>query len=164
MKFGQTLVAIMFFVGSANAADWTNYSNARFGESIEIPPGFVNDVPEPENADGLTFHSADGKAALLVWGSNLLDEDFKSDAASRLQSEKDDGWEVSYQTQSGNEWSVYSGSKAERIMYQRAISSCKGSQALYFRIEYPKAQQPDYDPIVARLGKSLKAVSASDCP
>ena len=164
MRFLQTILAMMLFVVSARAADWTRYSNARFGESIDIPPGFVNDVSEPENSDGLTFHSADGKAALLVWGGNLADGDFNADATDRLQSEKDDGWDVSCQKQSGNAWSVYSGSKEGLIMYQRSISSCKGTQALHFRIEYPKAQQPDYDPIVARLGKSLNAGSASDCP
>lgn len=156
--------AFLLLTVSAQAAEWSTYSNPRFGVSIDVPPGFVNDVPEPANGDGLTFHAADGQAELFVWGNNLANADFKTDAASRLQAEKDDGWTVSYRKISGNAWSVYSGSKGEHIMYQRSISSCRGTQALHFRIEYPKAQQADYDPIVARLGKSLKAGSASDCP
>jgi hypothetical protein len=35
---------------------------------------------------------------------------------------------------------------------------------VHFRIEYPEAQKKDYDAIVERLSKSLKAGPASDCP
>jgi hypothetical protein len=148
----------------AFAAEWTTYSNPRFGVSIDVPPRFVNDVAEPENGDGLTYHSVDGNTELLVWGNNLVDGDFAADGKSRLQGEKDEGWDVSYQKQSGNAWNVFSGSKGGRIMYARSIASCQGTQALHFRIEYPEAQKKDYDPVVKRLGKSLKAGAPSDCP
>ena len=148
----------------AFAAEWMVYANPRFGVTIDVPPGFLNDVPEPENGDGLTFHSADGKAELLVWGNNLVDGDFAADGMSRLQGETDDGWGVSYHRVSGKEWNVFSGSKGGRIMYARSIASCQGTQALHFRIEYPEAQKKEYDAIVKRLGKSLKAGAASDCP
>jgi hypothetical protein len=157
------LIAVLLS-SPAFAAEWTIYSNPRFGASIDVPPGFVNDVPKPENGDGLTFHSADGKAALLVWGNNLVDGDFAADGKSRLQSEKDDGWDVSYQKESGNEWKVFSGGKGDRIMYMRSIASCRGTQAVHFRIEYPEALKKDYDPVVKRLSKSFKAGPASDCP
>lgn len=49
-------------------------------------------------------------------------------------------------------------------MYARSLSSCKGTQAVHFRIEYPETQKKDYDAIVERVSKSLKAVPASDCP
>lgn len=167
MRFWQILMATLLFTGAAQAAEWTSYSNARFGESIDIPPGFVNDVPEPENADGLTFHSADSDAELLVWGNNLVDENFRVATIARMQNEKDDGWIISYESgdkTSGVTWFVYSGSKADRIMYVRSIASCKDTQALHFRLEYPKAQKKNYDMVITRMGKSLKAGSASDCP
>ena len=160
----RSILALFLLSSSAIAADWSSYANARFGTTIDIPPGFVNDVPEPANGDGLTFHSADGKAELLVWGNNLVDEDFKVDSLGRLQGERDGGWDVSYRKVSANYWFVFSGSKGERIMYLRSIASCKGTQALHFRIEYPKEQKIDFDPVVARLAKSLKAGPATDCP
>jgi hypothetical protein len=159
------IILFLFLLCSlAFAAEWTNYSNPRFGASVDIPPGFVNDVPAPENGDGLTFHSVDGNTELLVWGNSLVDEDFAADGKSRLQGEKDDGWDVSYQKAFGNEWNVFSGSKDGRIMCARSLSSCQGTQAVHFRIEYPEAQKKDYDAIVERLSKSLKAGPASDCP
>jgi len=160
----RIILFILLLCSPAFAAEWTVYSNPRFGASIDIPPGFVNDVPEPENGDGLTFHSVDGQAALLVWGNNLVDGDFAEDGKSRLQGEIEEGWDVSYQKESGNEWNVFSGSKGGRIMYARSIASCQGTQAVHFRIEYPAAQTKDYDRVVARLSKSLKAGPASDCP
>lgn len=160
------IVLFLFLLCSpAFAAEWATYSNPRFGASIDVPPGYVNDVPEPENGDGLTFHSADGNAELLVWGNNLVDGDFAADGKSRLQGELRDGWDVSYQKQSGNDaWNVFSGSKGGRIMFVRSIASCQGTQALHFRIEYPQAQKKDYDPVVERLSKSLRAGPAFDCP
>ena len=160
----RSVFALFLLSSSATAADWSNYANARFGATIDIPPGFVNDVPGPANGDGLTFHSADGKAELLVWGNNLVDGEFAADGMSRLQGEKYEGWDVSYQKVSRNEWNVFSGSKGGRIMYARSIASCRGTQTLHFRIEYPEAQKKHYDPVVERLSKSLKAGPASDCP
>ncbi len=160
------IILVLFLICSpAFAAKWTTYSNSRFGTTIDIPPGFVNDVPEPANGDGLTFHSVDGKAELLVWGNNLVNENFNQDVAARLKRDMEDGWKISYVAGvNGSGWQVYSGTREGRLLYAKSISSCKETQALHFRIEYPGAQNADFDPIVARLSKSLKAGPATDCP
>ncbi|MGB8313467.1 MAG: hypothetical protein WCE69_03175 [Aestuariivirga sp.] len=156
---------LVLFASAAFAGDWTSYSNARFGVGIDVPPGFVNDMPAPANGDGLTFHSADGKAELLVWGNNLADEDFNQHVAARLKSDTEDGWNISYVAGvDGTGWQVYSGTRKGRLLYAKSISSCKNTQAVHFRIEYPQAQKNDYDPVVERLSKSLTAGPASDCP
>ena len=161
----RSVFALFLLSSSANASDWSSYANARFGATIDIPPGFVNDVPEPANGDGLTFHSADGNAELLVWGNNLVDADFNQDVAARLKSDTEDGWNISYVAGvNGSGWQVYSGTREDRLLYAKSISSCKETQALHFRIEYPGAQETDFDPIVSRLSKSLKAGPATDCP
>ena len=92
----RSILALFLLSSLAIAADWDSYENSRFGATIDIPPGFVNDVPEPANGDGLTFHSVDRKAELLVWGNNLVDEDFNQDVAARLKSDAEDGWNISY--------------------------------------------------------------------
>jgi hypothetical protein len=161
----RSVLALFLLSASAIAADWSSYANARFGATIDIPPGFMNDVPEPENGDGLTFHSADGKAELLVWGNNLVDADFNQDVAARLKSDMEDGWNISYVAGvNGSGWQVYSGTREGRLLYAKSISSCKDTQALHFRLEYPEAQENDFDPVVERLAKSLKAGPATDCP
>jgi hypothetical protein len=161
----RSILALILLSSSAIAAEWSNYENARFGVTIDIPPGFVNDVHEPANGDGLTFHSVDRKAELLVWGNNLVDEDFNQDVAARLKSDAEDGWNISYVARvNGSGWQVYSGTRGGRLLYAKSISSCKETQALHFRVEYPEAQKTAYDSVVARLAKSLKAGLATDCP
>lgn len=165
MQARLALAFLAAFASAASAADWTSYSNGRFGVTVDVPPGFVNDVPEPANGDGLTFHSADGKAELLVWGNTLVEVDFSQEVAARLKSDTDDGWKISYVAGvNGSGWQVYSGRREGRLLYAKSISACGNTQALHFRIEYPAAQKDDYDPIVERLGMSLKAGPAFDCP
>ena len=159
----RIILLLLLLCSPALAAEWTVYSNPPFGVSIDVPPGFVNDVPEPENGDGLTFHTADGAAELLIWGNNLVDGDFAQEEAARLKSDTDDGWVISYAAGVIG-WQVYSGARQDVLLYVKSISSCNGTQALHFRIEYPEAQKKEYDPVVERLGKSLKAGSTSDCP
>ena len=161
----RSILALFLLSSSAIAADWSSYANARFGVSIDLPPGFVNDMPEPANGDGLTFHSIDGKAELLVWGNNLVHVGFNQDVAARLKSDMADGWNISYVAGvNGDGWQVYSGTREGRLLYAKSISSCKDTQALHFRIEYPEAQKTAYDSVVARLAKSLKTGPVTDCP
>jgi hypothetical protein len=161
----RIILVLLLFCSPAFAAEWTVYSNPRFGVSIDVPPGFVNDVPPPANADGLTFHSADGVAELRVWGNHLSEADFNHEVAARQKSDTADGWNISYVAGvNGSGWQVYSGTRHDRLLYAKSIASCNNTQALHFRLEYPVVQKTSYDPLVERLGISLKAVPASDCP
>ncbi len=165
MKACVAALYAVLMVGTAFAAGWTQFANPRFGVTIDVPPGFVGE--QSDYADGRVFHSADGDTKLWVWGNNVVDASFQADALGRMQGEKEDGWVVSYE--SGNKtagltWHVYSGTKADRIVYVRSIESCKGTQALHFRLEYPRAQKTDYDLVVERLARSMKAGPAVDCP
>jgi hypothetical protein len=160
------LIALILMVSSAYAVGWQPYVNSRFGVSIDVPPGFVQSGEAPTNNDGLTFISPDGKTTLRLWGNNIVVKNFEDDWRGNFKNDRKDGWAVSYgvnKKQNAMTWNVYSGTKGDLIMYQKSIASCKGTQALHFRIEYPKGQKQEYDAIIARLGKTLKAGPASDC-
>ncbi|MFT3986644.1 hypothetical protein [Aestuariivirga sp.] len=154
---------LFLMIAPALAAGWMHYDNARFGVGLDIPPGFVNDVDPPDNGDGLTFHSANGTAELLVWGSNLVDESFAGDGQSRVEHAKAEGWTVSYDRSSPKGWHVFSGSRNGVVLYEKSIVSCNGTQALAFRITYPEEELQAYNDIVARLALSLKAGPAAYC-
>lgn len=141
----------------ALAAGWTPYGNARYNYWIDVPPGF-SAIEEAENGDGGTAKSLDGRAELAVWGGYLAERDFANEVKWRVDQEKADGWSVTYEQRKAK-WAVWSGSKGDRIFFERAIPVCDGAAA-YFRIEYDKAKQKAFDPIVARLSKSLHA---GDC-
>lgn len=48
-------------------AGWTAYTNARFGFRVFAPAGWKSGRP-PDNGDGLSFTSPDGKSTLAAWG------------------------------------------------------------------------------------------------
>ncbi len=160
------LIAFIIIAATAHAADWQKYSNDRFGVSIEVPPDFKQLGDAPDNNDGLTFASADGKAVLRVWGNNIVADSFKDELRGNFESDQTDGWVVSYgagNKQKNMTWAVYSGTKGDTIMYEKSIAACKGTQSLHFRIEYPAVQKKAYDAVVTHISRSLKSGPAEDC-
>ena len=137
----------------AIAAGWGHYVNVRFAYAIDIPPGFSN-VAEADNSDGGVSTSADGKAELRAWGGYLVDTRFKSEIAGRVQSDTSGGWAISYDRRTAGNAS-WSGSKDGRVFYMRAVKGCDGA-AIYFRLEYDRADLDRYNQIVGRLVKSLR--------
>ena len=167
----KRFLAIFFLATPALATGWQSYVNERFGTSVDVPPGFVNDVEPAENGDGLTFHDRSKAAELLVWGRNLAGRSFKEDAAESAKSERGRGFNVTYEKVhnlslkgGAKGWYVLSGEASGRLFYEKAVASCRGEQAVSFRLEYPESQKAAFDPIVERLSASLRAVPARDCP
>lgn len=153
MRVTIALVVVALSAVAASAFEWSHYVNSRFGYSIDIPPEF-SAIAEAANGDGGMSRSDDKLSELAVWGSNLVEGDLRADFASRLAAAEADGWEVSYRRETEN-WASWSGSQQGRLFYARAIALCD-DQAAYFLLEYPKARQKSYDPIVKRLVSSLK--------
>lgn len=153
----------VLMAGSALAANWQPYVNDRFGASIDVPADYKAGKP-PANGDGLTFTSPEGDATIAVWGAlaRVMDESF-ADYAKRLVSyDKNDGWEVSYSA-GKDDWYAFSGSKADRIFYEKLIKACNGDIANHVRLEYPAARKLEFDPIVKHVGKSLHSEKGWQC-
>ncbi|WP_417667888.1 hypothetical protein [Roseibium sp.] len=53
---------------------WQIYANGRFGTVIDYPAGYFTMLPAPQNDDGRTFESVDGKTRVLVFGSHNFDD------------------------------------------------------------------------------------------
>jgi hypothetical protein len=138
---------------SARAANWMRYDNARFAYTIDLPPGFSG-ITEADNGDGGVSMAPNGKAELRVWGSYLVDSDFKSEIAGRVQSDMSDGWAISYDRRMAKAAS-WSGGKGARVFYTRAMMGCDGA-TIYFQLEYDKAALDRYNDIIGRLVKSFR--------
>lgn len=137
----------------AVAGDWKPYGNARYNYWIDVPSDF-SAMEESANGDGGTAQSPDGRARLAVWGSHPSEGGFANDVIWRVGQEESEGWSVAYKRQKSS-WAAWSGSKGDRVYYERAIPVCNGAVA-YFRLEYDKAQAKVFDPVIARLVKSLR--------
>jgi hypothetical protein len=157
------LFVLLILSSPALAESWSRFESARFGFSIEVPSGFMSSITESENGDGATFTSPDKAAELRIWGRNLP-EGFSADAARQKRAEKQDGWRITYSPVKRGKSYVLSGIKNGRIVYLKAVAACDGKLALYFRIEYPRAEKLQYDAMVTRLANSTKARKGADCP
>jgi hypothetical protein len=143
---------------AATADSWSAYANPRFCYGVDVPPGFTV-AAEPDNGDGVTLASKDSGARLLVWGANIVEGDFKSDAAGRADGYRHDGWQISLRRIGDGKASV-SGSRKDRILYLRGIDLGDG-QVAYFELDYPRAGLKAFDPVVDRLVRSL--AKGQDC-
>ena len=146
-------ILIALFATPAFAQDWQQYDNARFGYSIDVPPGFSGQG-ESENGDGQAF-AADGKPIdLLVWGGQAL-EGFEAEVAQRMAWDEDEAWNITYQATTPR-WASWSAIKGFRILYQRMVLLCDGTSYAAFRVEYSVTDSAEMDPVVERLVQSLR--------
>lgn len=155
-KFGASIAGLLLNIVTVQAAEWNSYSNARFGYRIDIPPGFSK-VSEAENGDGGVAKSKDGRGTLRVWGGHITEADFLSEVNWRINQDLTVGFQVTYRKENPA-WASWSGTKGNRVFYERAIPTCNGAAA-YFRLEYDRAQLKAFDAVVSRLVKSLQSAS-----
>ena len=129
---------------------WVTYANPRFGAAADYPADlFTVQAPPPENGDGQTFRTADGHAELAIYGSyNTEDERPEAYVAHNVNLS-----DVTYK-KIGSDFYAVSGTRGDAIYDERCnfpnhdVLSC-------FYVSYPAAEKANWDPIVARIGRSL---------
>src|SRR5262245_26998849 len=154
LRLALFFIALTILPDVARAQEaWAIYRNDRFGTTIDYPTRFRPGRP-PENNDGLSFTAADG-ATLSVWGSlNALEHDVAGLEAFARENPKD-GEQVTYRA-TGKNWLVLSGTRGDRVFYQRHLFSHRNEIINAFEISYPAALRASYDPVVARLSRTLR--------
>lgn len=150
-RFLLLLLLFLALPVAAVAQGWEPYVNARFGFTVEIPPGFSL-VQEAGNGDGRTY--AKGEAKLSVWANHLSTGPFEEEVASRRETYLQEGWDLSYDRQTAG-WASLSGTLVDSILYHRIIALCEDAAAS-FVLEYPQSMKAQMSPLVGRLVKSLR--------
>jgi hypothetical protein len=155
-----TQFSLTFAIGicastSVNAAQekWATYMNPRFGTIVDYPANIFTDRdPPPENGDGQSFHSSDGRAQLLIYGAYNAEGD-----TPQSYLEKNADQDVSYRHATARTY-VMSGARKDQLFYERCnFQEGKSDIISCFTVTYPAAEKVAWDPIVTRLGKSLRA-------
>jgi len=142
------LVLLVSTVTHAQAPTYQTYTNARFAYSISYPS---NLVPQGEstNGDGQKFRSSDGRAELIVYGSNnALDQTLKG-----MYDETRGSGEVTYEVLKPG-WFVVSGVNNGKVFYQKTI--LRQNVFKTFRLEYDESVKEQWDPITAKVVRSFK--------
>jgi hypothetical protein len=132
---------------------WTHYRNDRFGTMADVPASWKMGAA-PENNDGRVFTSPDDAATLIISGS--LNTETNLNAALKTYETPNKGETITYKQRAGRTITV-SGTSGKDIFYGKHLLSCRNQIWNSVYLEYPAAQKATYDPIVARLAKSLRA-------
>lgn len=145
------ITAVVF---AAAQTKYSSYTNDRFFFTVEYP-SVLKMQPAPENNDGRTFLSADGKVELRAWGQfNVLDyeleDKYHEDAGFS-------GASISYRTLMKNGF-VLSGTIGDQIYYQKTLRhKFEDADVFYtFTIKYPQTEKKRYDAVVKRIAASFK--------
>jgi hypothetical protein len=139
---------------SAAADGWQTYANPRFGTHADYPAAiFTRRAPPPENGDGQTFIGKDGTARLAIYGSfNSGDHTPRSYVDELIRPRG----AIAYEHIAKNFFAV-SGRRGETVWYQRCNFEGGAAGIIHcFVLEYPAKQKQQWNPIVARIAKSLR--------
>lgn len=162
----RRMIVVAGIIGApiaAQAAEWTRFSNDRYGFSVDIPATFKA-LPPPENDDGRMFTSPDGRSKISAYGHLFVDvRGMIEDERQQEGFEAADHLTVTYRHVSAETY-TYSGIKGDRIVYVHAVKTCKDLAAAIVNAEYPVADKARFDPIVAHMAKTLRGSNACWVP
>jgi hypothetical protein len=138
------------------AESWKLYVNARYGTAAEYPADRFHPGRPPDNGDGQAFTAADG-AELRIFAHWNIDDDRPGNYETSLRSGDSDYADVTYRA-TGNNWLVLSGNRGASIFYEKYIFTKGKNSAIHaLTVTYPRDAKAAYDPIVARMARSLRA-------
>jgi hypothetical protein len=135
---------------------WATYTNPRFGTTADYPAGLFTVLdPPPENGDGQGFRTVDGRAHLSIYGTWNVQGDTPQTYVSNYVDLT--GASVTYK-QVTDRFYVISGTRKGKIFYDRCNFSVDPQGILdCFTISYPEQEKSEWNPIVSRLSRSLRA-------
>jgi len=163
-SFGLKVIVIVTLTFSSNCASvaeerWETYSNPRFGTTADYPADLFTVLdPPPENGDGQGFQTTDGRAHLLIYGAWNAEDDTPKSYFDKK------GTSVTYKHITEH-FFVASGMREGKVFYDRCNFSAHPDAAIHcFSISYPEQEKTEWDSIVFRLSRSLRAVQVHELP
>lgn len=144
---------------SALAFEWTRDREPTHGLSYSYPA----DVFSPVEGDGkpsFRYFSDGAKAKLLIGSWTNENRSTPSAIRNWMLTNTGEYDEITYQP-GGRNWSVVSGYRDDKIVYQKVMFSCGGRVANLMAIIYPIDDRTSFDPIVERMENQFKP--SHDC-
>lgn len=153
MRISSFVLALALVAGSASAAEWEVYRNARFGTTVDVPADVFRPLPAPDNGDGQRFESADGRASLTVFAGNNVERRTLRQLIQAAESDAT-GERITYR-KAGRSWFVISGFRGDDVFYRKLLLSEGGRVGHTVELVYPAAEKATYDRLTARIANSL---------
>jgi hypothetical protein len=141
----------------AAAQTWKLYVNDRFGTTAEYPADRFRPGRPPDNSDGQAFMAADG-AELRIFAHYNVDDYTPAEQETFLRGAGSDYTDVTYRA-TGKNSLVLSGYRGDSIFYEKYIFAGRKRDGVIhaLTVTYPRDAKAVYDPIVARMARSLRA-------
>jgi hypothetical protein len=133
---------------------WASYTNARFGTTADYPTALFS-IREraPENGDGQTFRSRDGRAQLSIYGQHNATADTPKGYLENFVDRRG----ASYQRVTKQFYAI-SGKRDGRIFYQRCNFSADPQGIIdCLNVTYPEEDEIALNPIVTRMSRTLRS-------
>ncbi|MFJ7217478.1 serine/threonine-protein kinase [Amycolatopsis sp. NPDC098790] len=118
------------------------YTNARFGFTTLVPPGYTASSWVPENGEGMRFTDAGLGATLTVWGTNSAGAP-AGKLAELIASVEGNGGRVTFRSADRNGYTVSGFQGDGRIFYEHEASGAGSAAGL--RWVYPAARKAELD-------------------
>jgi hypothetical protein len=140
----------------AIAQEWRIYFNPRFGTTADYPASVFSMVDEPPvNGAGQGFRTRDGRATLSIYGHWNVESETPEEAARKAMNFRDAVYDYIRIT---DRFYVVSGTSQGNIFYQRCNFSPKPVGIVdCIALDYPAQEKKQWDDIVTRISRSLRA-------
>jgi hypothetical protein len=149
--FGLLLVTVTGSITAASAEPvrWTRYSIPETGASVEFPASIFTEQAGKPDGFGQRFKTADGRANITI--QSALNVDHDSPAA--FLAKKNPPSRIQYKRVTSRFFAV-SSYKGDDVWYDRC--NFAGRYVHCVLINYPAAEQHNWDGIITRVSLSLK--------
>lgn len=139
---------------SGQPGSGTTYTNARFGFTTQVPPGYTGSSWGPENGEGMTFTDAGLDATLTVWGTNSGGRRPADKLAQLIASVEGNGGRVTFRSDDSDGYTVSGYQGDGKIFYEHESIGAGSTAGL--RWVYPAAHKTELDKPVTDTVKAFK--------
>lgn len=136
-------------IAAAQPVRWTTYSIPETGTSVDLPSSVFTEAAGQPDGYGQRFKTADGRANMTIQAALNTDHD----APAVFLAKKNPPAHIQYKRVTSRFFAV-SSIKGNDVWYNRCNFSRRHIHCVL--INYPAAEEHDWDDIVTRISLSLK--------
>ena len=137
---------------SKDEFEWKYYGNPRFNYGMSYPDIFDETI-QPDNSDGVTLKSDDGKYELIMWGSyNVLEYT----PQTFVDFFKEDHTDCSEVFLDGNSYSITSVDKVDGKLIQTVQKGyVLPDKSVHYQLSYPVTEKENFLNVNIRMTSEL---------
>jgi curved DNA-binding protein CbpA len=150
-QVGSTLAALS--QNRRRGSGWTTYQNARFSFALKYPADVFAIDTGTANENDRTFRSTNGDALLRIFATENVTGVTPAKYRRALIEGLYTGVDLEHSPQR-KFWFVLSGTRGDKVFYERVIFSCDGKAIHGWEMIYPSSERTVYDLVVDEIQRN----------